>query len=504
MMADVATRFPRCTMLRAAVTAGLILIVSASSAAASVEAYRTPGKDWVKGPVRWLLSDDEEKEWKKQTTDEARAAFIGRFWEKRDPTPGTPENEFEVIFWKRVEEADKAFKVAIDTDPGSLTDMGRAFLLLGPPAATSKDARGRSLWKYEPNPVTGMTETLELTFAPSATGAPLLLSRKVLETYVAAHPATRGIGWKIPEAPAAELVPAGAEEEAPAEDTPESRRQQGLLDELLAKGGGPARVPFQVTYDFYAAVDGSTLTAITLEAPREAAHGGGDAALRPFARLVPQAEGGRPVNLTGDLPFVPASDSPASSYIYQARRNLKPGAWKIAILVEDKVIAGQTGTLVADLRVPDFSDKTFALSSVALLAGFRQVGADVGPDEESHGAGPYVLGSFRLVPRAVPVLARQDALAFYYQVYNPTIDPASGRPNLEVSYAFFLKDGAGWKPFRKPIVKTQRGQVELYAIDLKDFLLPNQPLPADFRMDVTIVDGPTRSELKRTILFSVR
>ena len=146
---------------------------------------------------------------------------------------------------------------------------------------------------------------------------------------------------------------------------------------------------------------------------------------------------------------------------------------------------------------------SFAMSNIALLAKFGPIEAGLGPDEEQV-AGPFVMGSFRLVPRAYNTVTRTEALAFYYQIYNPSNDPATGKPNLEITYAFFLKDGPAWKPFRKPVVKQQRGQVELFAVDMKDLLLPNQVLPAEFRMEAKIVDAVTKQELKRELLFSVR
>ncbi len=141
----------------------LLLLASVLALAAAPHDYKTPDKDWGKGPVRWILTEDEEKEWKKLRADPERAAFAKTFWEKRDPTPGTPENEYEIIFWKKVEEADKRFST--QADKGCLTDMGRVFLLLGPPPKFDKDARGRNIWSYEPNPVTGIKEKLDLMFA---------------------------------------------------------------------------------------------------------------------------------------------------------------------------------------------------------------------------------------------------------------------------------------------------------------------------------------------------
>ncbi len=488
----------------------LALTLGPSSRAAEAPDYTVPNKDWLKGPARIIATDDEEKEFKKLKTDEERAEFAKKFWEKRDPTPGTPENEYQVIFWKRVESADKKFKSNMSSKPGSQTDMGRAFLLLGPPTSVDKDAKDYSIWTFEPSDVNGITQHLTLRFAPSDTGAPLLLDRKTLEQYVAAHQETRGIGWKVPVLKQAAgenaQAPAAPSRQAAEDQSPESQRQIPILEAALSKGNGPTDVPFQATYDYYAAVDGTTLTSITVEAPRDAAHGAGDSGLLPYARIVPAAGEGKSANLTGAQPFVaaPLADAPAGSFVYQARRNLAPGSYRIAVVVEDKVMKGKMGTLVQTIDVPNFAAKEFALNTVTLLAGFERVDAALGPDEKERGAGPFVIGSFRLVPRAVPVLQKDEALSFYYQVYGPVPDPATGKYSLEATYSFSLKDGGIWKPFRKPIVKTLQGQVELYSIDLKDFLIPNQKLPADFKMEIKVADKGANREVTREVAFSVR
>src|SRR3989441_7557719 len=378
-----------------------LVLAGILSLAAGPPDYKTPGKEWGKGPVKWIMTDDEEKEWKKLRTDEERAAFVKSFWEKRDPTPGTPQNEYEVIFWKKVEEADKMLKTKI-ADYGSLTDMGRVYLLLGPPTKTDKDTRGHTIWTYEPNEATGIKARLDLMFA-AGSGTPLLLDRKRLEEYAAAHPEARGIGWKIPGPQVADAVPdvPTTPTRKPEEDlTPESQRQIPILESLLAKGSGPTAVPFEVAFDYYAAADGTTLTVVTVEAPREAAHGSGEAALQPFARMEPAGEG-KPVNLTGDRPFIPAplNEAPPASYTYQSRHNLQPGSYKLAVVVEDKVVPGQMGSLVRTIDVPDFRSKELNLSSVSLLAGFARLDPNQGPDDKAH-AGPYILGSYRLAPRA--------------------------------------------------------------------------------------------------------
>lgn len=491
----------RCTILLP-----VLLVLAAPLRAAEAPNWKVPDKNWLKSPVGWIMTDDEQKEFKKLRSDEERAAFAKAFWEKRDPTPGTPANEFQEVFGKKVEAADRAYSVPSISRAGSMTDMGRVLILLGPPAKADRDARNRANWTYEPNETTGMKEHLELHFAPTETGA-LLLDRKAVDAYAAAHPETLGIGWKIPAPIIAETpgVPSAVVRKPEEDLSPESKRQIPILEAILSKGSGPTDVPLQVAYDYYAAVDGSTLAVVTVEVPRDAAHGSGDVALHPFARLAPAAADGKPINLTGDLPFVPASpaDVPPGSFIYQARHNLAPGQYRAAVVVEDKVVAGQMGSLVQTIEVPDYRPKDLSMSSVSLLASFTQVEGGLGPDEKEHGAGPYMLGTFRLVPRAIPLLQKSEALSFYYQVYNPAPDPAGGRPSLEATYSFFWKQAGAWKPFRKPVVKAQ-GQVELYSIDLKDLLIPNQPLPAEFRMELKVADKIAGRELKREIRFTVR
>jgi GWxTD domain-containing protein len=61
---------------------------------------------------------------------ESRRDFIADFWEKRDPNPDTPENEFKTTFESRVAYANKHFH---EGGPGFNTDRGRILIYMGPP-----------------------------------------------------------------------------------------------------------------------------------------------------------------------------------------------------------------------------------------------------------------------------------------------------------------------------------------------------------------------------------
>lgn len=80
----------------------------------------------------------EEKEvLLKLRDDRERNLFIEAFWKQRDPTSGTPENEYKVEHIRRFNYANKYFSRG-STREGWMTDMGRIYIILGPPASIER------------------------------------------------------------------------------------------------------------------------------------------------------------------------------------------------------------------------------------------------------------------------------------------------------------------------------------------------------------------------------
>lgn len=77
-----------------------------------------------------MLPEEEREVRRLQTTREV-IDFIEDFWRRRDPDPGTTDNELSKVFYERVEAADRLYSE--EGQRGSLTDRGRALVLLGPP-----------------------------------------------------------------------------------------------------------------------------------------------------------------------------------------------------------------------------------------------------------------------------------------------------------------------------------------------------------------------------------
>ncbi|HSZ03448.1 MAG TPA: GWxTD domain-containing protein, partial [Terriglobales bacterium] len=66
-------------------------------------------KKWLDEDVVYIISDDERKAFKQLSNDEERDQFIEAFWQRRDPTPDTEENEFKEEHYRRIEYANEHF-----------------------------------------------------------------------------------------------------------------------------------------------------------------------------------------------------------------------------------------------------------------------------------------------------------------------------------------------------------------------------------------------------------
>ncbi len=83
------------------------------------------------------------------SADEQAAAW-DRFWRRRDPTPDTPANEFQIEFFRRLRYAEQHFQ---GFGPGWRSDMGHVYVRYGPPdqveqVAASATNAGREIWYY--------------------------------------------------------------------------------------------------------------------------------------------------------------------------------------------------------------------------------------------------------------------------------------------------------------------------------------------------------------------
>ncbi len=89
-------------------------------------------RKWLKEEVGYIISPIERDVFLQLETDRERELFIEAFWKHRDPTEGTPENEFKEEHYKRINYANYTFGRGVPK-PGWKTDRGRIYIILGEP-----------------------------------------------------------------------------------------------------------------------------------------------------------------------------------------------------------------------------------------------------------------------------------------------------------------------------------------------------------------------------------
>ena len=94
-----------------------------------------PYKIWLDQDVPYIITDDERKAFMSLSNDEEREAFIENFWQRRNPNPDSPENEFREEHYRRIQYANDHFAAG---KPGWKTDRGHIYIAFGP--ADSIDA----------------------------------------------------------------------------------------------------------------------------------------------------------------------------------------------------------------------------------------------------------------------------------------------------------------------------------------------------------------------------
>lgn len=129
-----------------------MIIVLASVSAGAPPALPEKYQRWLTGSASCLITNAEREAFLNLASDGERDAFIERFWEIRNPAPGTGQNEFKEEFYRRVAWVDAHYGRQAGTD-GWRTDMGRTYILFGRPQTSMnylghQELRPIELWFY--------------------------------------------------------------------------------------------------------------------------------------------------------------------------------------------------------------------------------------------------------------------------------------------------------------------------------------------------------------------
>jgi len=175
-----------CTLAGASVFVALLAVsIPPSATAASTSQMQKDPQEamayfesdidrWAKGPVQYLMLNEERQMWRDLTGNEERQRFIDWFWTRRDPDTRDDVHPFKMGFYQRVATANQRFP---DFPRGWRSDRGRAWIILGKPNNISTDmATELTIWTY-------YTVGTGLGFASTMGEMHLLFERVDVSTY---------------------------------------------------------------------------------------------------------------------------------------------------------------------------------------------------------------------------------------------------------------------------------------------------------------------------------
>jgi GWxTD domain-containing protein len=141
--------------------------ISVTAKPIDVKDLDIPYKDWL-DLVYYIITPIEKEIFLKLTNNRDRDSFLNLFWKLRDPTGGTPENEFKEEHIKRFQYANRYFKYG-STLPGWKTDRGKMYILLGPPVdvneiVSKSDIYPVLIWDYYGGPDKGLPTMFNIVF----------------------------------------------------------------------------------------------------------------------------------------------------------------------------------------------------------------------------------------------------------------------------------------------------------------------------------------------------
>jgi len=466
----------------------------------------SPDSRWHKGPARYLLDKSEATQFRKLKTDEERKSFIESFWQRRDPSPGTPENEFKDRFADRLRLAVERF--GPPKGLGWEDDRGETIALLGAPdqvfisqrdagpsGATSlaptpgggpADAGGglaprrRARFVYDHEAYPGAPKPLEMEFTEDSSGGFRLLGRFDFSAPILTGVEHMTVAQPKPEPEVAAVAePEPAPEPAAPEPPPPPTPQHELMDEALAEGAPAADLPISARLDFYKTKEADTFATVTVSVDGDA--GTGDAPI-VAARLSKEGDEAQSVALEAEDSFAPAADADKAvtggGRLFQGGKNVPAGEYTLSAVVKDPA-SGKIGLVTRQVVAPDFHSDEFQISSVTLARKVEPAGGG------ASGVGDhFVLGKDKVIPAANSVFRPGEDVWIYFQIYNTANDPASGQPKLKISYTFEKVEEKGNRMLGgKPIVQFNPSTVQAYALSVT----PQWPA-GDYRVTVKVED----------------
>lgn len=503
-----------------------------------------PYKKWLDEDVVYIITDEERAAFRQLSNDEERDNFIEAFWQRRDPTPDTEENEFKEEHYQRIAYANEHFPAGV---PGWKTDRGRIYIVFGKPDEIESHPSGGSYerpmeegggetstfpfedWRYRYIDGIGQEVIVEfvdtcmcgeyhMTMDRSEKDALLMTPNAGLTMYEQMGMANKSQRFTGGGLERLGLGPQSASLQSKQFDRLEQFAKLQMapkvkftdLEEAVNSKVILNPMPFDVRVDFVKVTSDTVLVPIVIQMKnRDITFVNKDGIQRGtvniFARLT---------TLTGkivqtfedtvqvDVPAELLPRTAENASVYPKALPLRPGLYKLNIAVKD-VNGDRKGVWSRSIRVPEYAEDKLATSSLIIADQMEPV------PTKAIGSGNFVIGTTKVRPRVPPAdgkpaLFKKDKdqkLNFWMQVYNLGVDEKTHKPSA--TFEYHITNVATNKPVVEKTETTDTMGNIGEQVTLQKSIAAANLQPGIYKIEIKVNDNISKQTVDPSAVFAV-
>ncbi|MGA9254967.1 MAG: GWxTD domain-containing protein [Candidatus Sulfotelmatobacter sp.] len=501
-------------------------------------------KKWLNEDVVWIITDQERAAFKQLSNDEERDNFIEAFWQRRDPTPDTEENEYKEEHYRRIAYANEHFPAGI---PGWKTDRGRIYIMYGPADEVDSHPSGGSYerpmeegggetstfpfedWRYRYLEGIGQEVIIEFVDTCMCGDYHMTLDRSEKDALKYTPNAgltlyeQMGMSSKADRFSGGGLEQLGAGPMSSSLQTKEFDRLEQFaklqapppvkfkdLEEIVNTKLITNLMPFDVRSDFVKVTGDTVLVPITIQMKyRDITFANKDGVQRGTVNIF-----GRVTTLTGrvvqtfedtaqvDVPAELLPRTAENSSVYWKALPLRPGRYKIEIAVKD-VNGDRKGLWSRGIVVPEYSDDKLSTSSLIVADQMEAV-----PTKDVS-TGNFVIGVTKVRPRVAPADGKpalfkrnkDQKVNFWMQVYNLGVDEKTHKPSA--TFEFDIINIATNKAVVQKTESTDTMGNVGEQVTLQKSIASANLQPGVYRIEIKVNDNISKQTLDPSATFAV-
>ncbi len=501
-------------------------------------------KKWLDEDVVWIISDEERAAFKQLSNDEERDQFIEAFWQRRDPTPDTEENEYKEEHYQRIAYANEHFAAGI---PGWKSDRGRIYVMYGKADEVESHPSGGSYerpmeegggetstfpfeqWRYRYLEGIGQEVIIEFVDTCMCGDYHMTMDRSEKDALLYTPNAgltmweQMGMANKASRFSGGGLERLGTGPMSASQSTKQFDRLEQFaklqapppvkfkdLEEIVNTKMIVNLMPFDVRADFVKVTGDTVLVPVTVQMKnRDITFVNKDGVQRGTVNIF-----GRVTTLTGrvvqtfedtvqvDVPAELLPRTAENSSVYWKALPLRQGRYKFDVAVKD-VNGDRKGSWSRGVVVPDFSDDKLATSTLIVADQMESV------PSKNVGTGSFVIGTTKVRPRVAPSNGKpatfkkdkDQKLNFWMQVYNLGVDEKTHKPSATFEYQ--ITNVATKKSVVQKLESTDQMSNVGEQVTLQKTIAAANLQPGVYKIEIKVNDNISKQTADPSATFAV-